>query len=51
MTGIPYTEVNLVLNMIGPDSDWLLLTDGHCSEVVVKSGLTVLLLKYYKYFL
>ena len=42
MTGGPYSEVNLIINLVGPDSGWPLLTGGRCLEVVVRSGLTVL---------
>ena len=41
MTGGPYSEVNLVLILVGPDPVWSLLSGGRCSEVVVRSGLTV----------
>jgi hypothetical protein len=41
VTGGPYSEVIFVLILVGPDSGWSLLSGGRCSEVVVRSGLTV----------
>ncbi len=34
--------IKLRFRLAVDDSNWLLLTSGHCSQVVVRSGLTVL---------
>ena len=36
-----YSEVDLVLKLLGRDLEWSLLTGGRYSEVVISSGLTV----------
>ncbi len=41
MTGGRCSEVDLVLELLGRDIEWSLLTGGHYSEVVVNTGLTV----------
>ncbi len=43
MTGGHCSEVDLVLKLLGQDLRWSLLTGGRYSEVVVSTGLTVLL--------
>ena len=43
MTGGRCSEVDLVLKLLGRDLEWSLLTGGRYSEVVVSTGLTVLI--------
>ncbi len=44
MTGGHCSEVDLGLKLLGRDLEWLLLTGGRYSEVVVNTGLTVYLI-------
>ena len=48
MTGGRCSEVDLVLKLLGRDLEWPLMTGGRYSEVVVSTGLTVLVLNFKK---
>ncbi len=41
LTGDCYSEKDLVLNLLGTDLEWSLLTGGFYLELVVSAGLTI----------